>query len=59
MPTKSKSQFRYFQGIAHGSIKNSGLTPSQAQEWLNKNKGAKSYANLPNISRMMKNKKGS
>lgn len=34
MPAKSKAQFRYMEGVAHGSIKAKGLSRSQAAEYV-------------------------
>ncbi len=34
MPAKSKAQFRFMKGVAHGSIKTKGLTPRQAAEYV-------------------------
>lgn len=58
MPAKSQQQYKYMQAVANGSIKNSGLTPSRAAEYVSKNKGRLAPHNLPRISKMMKNKKG-
>lgn len=44
MPTKSKAQWRFMQGVEHGSIKVKGLTKKQADEFT---KGQKPKG-LPN-----------
>lgn len=45
MPARSKAQFRYMQGVAHGSIKpKGGLSRAQAQEFVDK---TGSYKSLP------------
>lgn len=33
MPATSKSQFRFMEGVQHGSIKAPGLSPSKASEF--------------------------
>jgi hypothetical protein len=33
-PAKSAAQFRFMQGVAHGSIKASGLSKSKAAEFV-------------------------
>ena len=58
MPAKSQSQYRYMQAVANNSVKNSGLTPAQAKEYVSKNTGRLAPHNLPRISKMMKNRKG-
>ena len=34
MPVKSKSQMRFMQAIAHGSLKEPGLSPEVAKEYV-------------------------
>ena len=34
MPPRSKAQFRYMQGVAHGTIKKRGLSPAKAAEFV-------------------------
>jgi hypothetical protein len=34
MPATSKAQFRFMQGVAHGSIKKPGLSQMQAAEYV-------------------------
>lgn len=34
MPAVSKAQFRFMQGVAHGSIKAKSLTPAKAAEYV-------------------------
>ena len=34
MPAKSKSQFRFMEGVAHGSIKKKGLSKKKAAEFV-------------------------
>ncbi len=34
MPAKSKSQFKFFQAVAHGSLKKKGLSKKQAEEYV-------------------------
>jgi len=34
MPAKSKAQFRFMQGVAHGSIKAPGLSRKKAAEYV-------------------------
>ena len=34
MPATSKAQFRFMQGVAHGSIKAPGLSKAQASEYV-------------------------
>lgn len=34
MPAKSQAQYRFMEGVAHGSIKRPSLSPAQAQEWI-------------------------
>ena len=34
MPATSKAQFRFMQGVAHGSIKAPGLSEAQAAEYV-------------------------
>lgn len=34
MPATSKAQFRFMQGVAHGSIHASGLTSAKAAEYV-------------------------
>jgi hypothetical protein len=58
MPAKSQQQYKFMQAISNGSIKGSGMTNSQAAEYIAKNKGRLAPHNLPRISSMMKNKKG-
>ena len=33
-PAKSKSQFRYFQAVAHKELKVKGLSPAKAKEYV-------------------------
>lgn len=49
MPAKSKKQFRFMQMMAHNKdrAKSEGIEPSVAKEYVSKNKGKKSYSNLP------------
>ncbi len=54
MPARSQKQYKYMQGVAHGTIKNSGLTPAQAAEYIRKNQGNLAPNKLPRISKMMK-----
>lgn len=34
MPAKSRAQFNYMQGVAHGSIKSTSLSRKQAAEYV-------------------------
>ena len=34
MPAKSKAQFKFMQGVAHGSIKKKGLSKKKAAEYV-------------------------
>jgi len=34
MPAQSGKQYRWLQGIAHGSINGGSMTPSKASEWI-------------------------
>jgi len=34
MPASSKAQFRFMQGVAHGSIKAKGLSKAKAAEFV-------------------------
>jgi len=34
MPATSKAQFRFMQGVAHGSIKTPGLSKAKAAEYV-------------------------
>jgi len=36
MPVSSKKAFRLFKGIAEGTIKKKGITPSKAKEMVSK-----------------------
>ena len=52
MPAKSKAQYRFMQAIAHGwrpkgKKKKSTITKDQAKEFVQDNKGTKSYKKLP------------
>lgn len=57
MPAKSQQQYKFMQAVASGKVKGTGLTPSQAAEYVSKNRGRLAPHNLPRISRMMKNRK--
>ena len=43
MPAVSKAQFRFMEGVAHGSIKKPGLSASKAKEYVS----GQSPKNLP------------
>lgn len=49
MPAKSKAQFRYMQGVAHGSIKGKGLSRAAAAEYV----AGQSPKNLPEKKTMI------
>lgn len=34
MPSKSKAQYRFMQGVAHGTIKKEGLSKKEAAEYI-------------------------
>lgn len=34
MPSQSKAQFRFMEGVKHGSIKRPGLSPEKAAEFV-------------------------
>jgi len=50
MPATSKAQFRFMEGVAHGSIKKPGLSPSKAAEYVS----GQSPKGLPNKVRKHK-----
>lgn len=41
MPATSGKQYRFMQGVAHGSIKAPGLSPEKAKEFIHKTSKAK------------------
>jgi hypothetical protein len=45
MPATSRAQFRFMEGVKHGSIKKKGLTPEKAAEYVNG--GHNEYTSLP------------
>jgi hypothetical protein len=54
MPAKSKSQFRFLQGVASGTIKAKGMTKAEAKEFVS---GQKNYKKLPEKAKKAKGKK--
>lgn len=49
MPAKSKAQFRFMKMMEHNpeKAKSKGISPSQAAEFTESNKGKKSFSKLP------------
>jgi len=57
MPATSKKQFRFLAMLAHGKKpKKAGSVPSpeQAKEFIQANKGAMAFANLPESAKAKK-----
>jgi hypothetical protein len=57
MPAKSKAQFRFMEAAEHNPkfAKRVGISPKQAAEYTESNKGKKSYSKLPAKARSSKN----